>query len=427
MLSVQFITENPDIVRKNLTNRSGDPKVVDTVISLNQERKKFLLQVEQLKAERNRSGEEIAKLKKTGQSTDEIMGRMKENADKSKSIEENLSRIEGELNGILMMIPNMCHASVPIGKDANDNPEVRNWGTIPNFNFKPKDHVDLGEGLKILDFDRGAKLAGARFCVSYGAAAKLERALISYMLDVHTMRHGYREVLPPFMVNRASMTATGQLPKSEQDMFRVDTFDYFLIPTAEVPVTNLHRDEMLTEDQLPLFYCSYTPCFRAEAGSYGIDTRGLIRQHQFNKVELVKFVTPEKSYEEHEKLVKDAEAILQGLELSYRVVSLCTGDISFGAAKCYDLEVWLPSQQKHREISSCSNFEDFQARRGNIRFRRGAGKPEFVHTLNGSGLAVGRTLLAILENYQLEDGSVRIPAALKGYMGCDLITESGVR
>jgi len=324
---------------------------------------------------------------------------------------------ERELQEFLMTIPNLPHLSVPAGKDASDNVEVKRWGDIPTFDFEPKAHWDLGEALGILDFKTGAKICGARFTLYWDLGAQLERALINFMLDLHTREHGYREVLPPFIVNRKTMTGTGQLPKFEEELFKVEGTDYFLIPTAEVPVTNIHQDEVLEEKRLPLYYTAYTPCFRKEAGSYGKDTRGLIRQHQFNKVELVKFTTPENSYEELEKLLCDAEEILKRLSLPYRVVNLCAGDLGFSASKTYDIEVWLPGQNTYREISSCSNFEDFQARRAKIRYRvAGKSKTEYVHTLNGSGLAVGRTLVAILENFQQADGSVLIPEALKSYM-----------
>jgi seryl-tRNA synthetase len=349
------------------------------------------------------------------------MTAMKAVGEQIKRVEDELSGIEDTLTELNLRIPNLPHASVPVGKDPSSNTVTRLWGSPPTLTGAAKSHWDIGEALGILDFDRAAKITGARFAVLKGAGARLERALINYMLDLHTTRHGYREVLTPFLVNRSSMTATGQLPKFEEDLFRLRDEDYFLIPTAEVPVTNLHRDEMLTESALPIKYTAYTPCFRREAGSYGKDTRGLIRLHQFNKVELVAFTKPEQSYEELERLTGHAEAILQGLGLHYRVVTLCTGDMGFSAAKTYDIEVWIPSQTHYREISSCSNFEGFQARRAGIRYKSTAGKKEikteFVHTINGSGLAVGRTLVAILEQYQQPDGSVTIPDALRQYMG----------
>ena len=349
------------------------------------------------------------------------MAAMKAVGERIKRIEDELGGVEETLTDLNLRIPNLPHPSVPVGKDAGDNTVTRRWGSPPTLTGAAKSHWDIGEALGILDFDRAAKITGARFAVLTGAGARLERALINYMLDLHTTQHGYREVLPPFLVNRTSMTATGQLPKFEEDLFRLRDEDYFLIPTAEVPVTNLHRDEILTESALPIRYTAYTPCFRREAGSYGKDTKGLIRLHQFNKVELVTFAKPEQSYEELERLTGHAEAILQGLGLHYRVVTLCTGDMGFSAAKTYDIEVWLPSQNHYREISSCSNFEGFQARRASIRFKstvwaKGT-KTEFVHTLNGSGLAVGRTLMAVLENYQQPDGSVTIPEVLRHYMG----------
>jgi seryl-tRNA synthetase len=341
-----------------------------------------------------------------------------------KALDDELAEIEKQLQEILLFIPNMPHESVVVGKDEKDNPVVKVWGEKPSFNFEPKPHWDIGEQLGILDFERAAKMTGARFTLYWGAGAELERALINFMLDMHTTKHGYTEVLPPFIVNSSSLIGTGQLPKFKNDLFKLEDWDYYLVPTAEVPVTNIHAGEILEEDELPKYYTAYTPCFRSEAGSYGKDTRGLIRQHQFNKVELVKIVKPEDSYSELESLLANAEAILQALGLHYRVVSLCTGDLGFAASKTYDIEVWLPGQDTYREISSCSNFEDFQARRADIRFRRkGKKKTELVHTLNGSGLAVGRTVVAILENYQQEDGSVVIPEALRPYMkGKDRIT-----
>jgi len=339
-------------------------------------------------------------------------------SDRIKALDEELKKTDEELDAIVMTIPNIPHASVVCGKGSEDNPVVRTWGEKPAFAFTPKPHWEIGEALNILDFARGAKITGARFTLYRGLGARLERAIFNFMLDLHTAEHGYTEVLTPFMVNRQSMTGTGQLPKFEEDLFRIDKVDYFLIPTAEVPVTNIHREEILAEKELPIRYVAYSPCFRAEAGTYGKDTRGLIRQHQFNKVELVKFTRPEDSYEELEKLTLNAEEVLKRLKIPYRVVSLCTADLGFSSAKTYDLEAWLPGQDAYREISSCSNFEDFQARRASIRFRRNeGGKVEFVHTLNGSGLAVGRTLVAILENYQLHDGSIVIPEALRPYMG----------
>jgi seryl-tRNA synthetase len=378
-------------------------------------------QVEQLRYELKKGSDEVATLKREKKPADASMAAMKAIGERIKAIEDELRTVEEPLIDLNLRIPNLPHASVPIGKDASSNSEARRWGSPPTLTAPAKNHCELGESLGILDFDRAAKITGARFAVLTGAGARLERALINYMLDLHTTQHGYREVLPPFLVNRSSMTATGQLPKFEEDLFRLRDEDYFLIPTAEVPVTNLHRDELLSESELPIRYTAYTPCFRREAGSYGKETKGLIRLHQFNKIELVAFSKPEQSYEELERLTGHAEAILQGLGLHYRVVTLCTGDMGFSAAKTYDIEVWLPSQNHYREISSCSNFEGFQARRANIRYKgtveKKGTKTEFVHTLNGSGLAVGRTLVAILENYQQPDGSVTIPEVLRHYMG----------
>ena len=378
-------------------------------------------QVEQLRHELKKGSEKIAELKRENQPADGSMAAMKSVGEQIKKFDDALRVVEETLTDLNLRIPNLPHASVPPGKDPSSNKETRRWGSPPRLTAPAKSHWDLGGALGILDFDRAAKISGARFAVLTGAGARLERALINYMLDLHTTEHGYREVLPPLLVNRSSMTATGQLPKFEEDLFRLRDEDYFLIPTAEVPVTNLHRDEMLNESALPIRYTAYTPCFRREAGSYGKDTRGLIRLHQFNKVELVAFAKPDQSYAELERLTGHAEAILQGLGLHYRVVTLCTGDMGFSSAKTYDIEVWLPSQNHYREISSCSNFEGFQARRARIRYKGVVGKkdakPEFVHTLNGSALAVGRTLVAILENYQQPDGSVTIPEVLHHYMG----------
>ena len=382
-------------------------------------------EVEDLRHQLKKGSDEVARLKRAKQPADEAMAAMKALGDTIKAREANLKTVEDRVSDLALRIPNLPHATVPIGRDAAQNAEVRRWGTPPAFSFTPKAHVDLGEALGLLDFERGAKIAGARFVVLTGLGAQLERALINYMLDLHTGRHGYQEVLPPVLVNRAAMTGTGQLPKFEEDLFALGDDAFFLIPTAEVPVTNLFREETLAGDRLPIRYTAYTPCFRREAGSYGKDTRGLIRLHQFNKVELVAFTRPEDSYEELERLTGHAEAVLQGLGLHYRVVALCTGDLGFSAAKTYDLEVWLPSQQAFREISSCSNFEAFQARRAGIRYRRPDGKNEFVHTLNGSGLAVGRTMVAIFEQYQQADGSILIPPVLRPYLqGRERLTRS---
>lgn len=374
-----------------------------------------------MKARRNSESAKVAQLKREKQNADEIIADMQKIGGQIKELDDKLAVVEAELKDAMLSIPNLPHATTPVGKSDADNVEVRKWGEPTKFGFSPKPHWELGEELGILDWPRAAKITGARFTVYRGAAARLERSVISLMLDLHTS-NGYSEILPPYIVNRASMTATGQLPKFEEDAFALKNTEYFLVPTAEVPVTNLHRDEILSESDLPIKYCAYTACFRAEAGSAGRDTRGLIRQHQFNKVELVKFTRPSESYDELEKLTNDAEAVLQRLGLPYRVMSLSSGDIGFSSAKTYDLEVWLPSYGRYVEISSCSNFEDFQARRGNIKYRQAAtGKPAFVHTLNGSGLAVGRTVAAIMENYQNADGTITVPEALRSYMGCDKI------
>jgi seryl-tRNA synthetase len=420
MYDLRALRDNLDAIRQQLGPRGADVPW-ERIQKLVEERRGLTGQVEQLRHELKKGSDEVAKLKREKQPADEAMAAMKALGERIKSLEGGLREVEDQLIDLNLRIPNLPHPSVPVGTGSSGNVELRRAGTAPTFTTPPKSHWDIGEALGILDFDRAAKIAGARFVVLTGAGARLERALINYMLDLHTSQHGYREVLPPFMVNRPAMTGTGQLPKFEEDLFRLRDEDYFLIPTAEVPVTNLHRDEILNEDVLPLRYTAYTPCFRREAGSYGKDTRGLIRLHQFNKVELVTFSKPNQSYDELERLTGNAEAVLQGLGLHYRIVTLCTGDMGFAAAKTYDLEVWLPSQNQYREISSCSNFEGFQARRANIRFKAGGGKKEarteYLHTLNGSGLAVGRTLVAILENYQQPDGSVVIPEALRKYMG----------
>jgi seryl-tRNA synthetase len=420
MHDLRVLREKLDEIRTQLGPRGADVPW-DDLRKLIAERSSLTTHVEELRHQLKKGSEEVGRLKREKQPADEAMARMKELGDRIKEEEEHLRTVEERLTGLALRIPNIPHQSVPVGKSQADNVEVQRWGMPPSFSFAPKAHWDLGEALGIMDFERAAKVAGARFAVLTGLGAKLERALINYMLDLHTVRHGYQEVLPPFMVNRDAMIGTGQLPKFEEDLFRLQDDDYYLIPTAEVPLTNLHREEILTEDRLPLRYTAYTPCFRREAGSYGKDTRGLIRLHQFNKVELVAFAKPEDSYKELDRLTGAAEAALQGLGLHYRVVTLCTADTGFAAAKTYDLEVWLPSQSTYREISSCSNFEAFQARRADIRYRPSGGKKdgktEFVHTLNGSGLAVGRTLVAILENYQQVDGSVLIPEALRPYMG----------
>ncbi len=420
MLELRFIRENLAIVKEKSAHRGMDTSLIDTFATTDQKRLLLLSEVEGLKNRRNTVSDQIATLKKGSdedkKKADPFINEMRETSQLIKKLDGELHIIEKDLQEIVMAIPNLCHDSVPIGQDESDNKEIKTWGEKPTFSFPPKTHWEIGEELDILDFERATKLSGARFALLKGFASKLERALINFMLDLHTQRHGYTELLPPFLVNTPSMTATGQLPKFEEDLFKINDWDLYLIPTAEVPVTNIHRNETLSEKDLPLNYTAYTPCFRSEAGSYGRDTRGLIRQHQFEKVELVKFTTPETSEQELENLLADAEAVLQLLGLHYRVVTLCSGDLGFSATKTYDIEVWLPGQNSYREISSCSNFLDFQARRGGIRYRPdGKKKSALVHTLNGSGLAVGRTLLAILENYQQEDGSIKLPEILEPY------------
>jgi seryl-tRNA synthetase len=417
MLDIKYLRQNIDFVSGKMRER-GQAMNLERFIALDAERRDIIQEVEGLRSERNTVSKQIGEKKKNREDAADIIARMGEVSTRIKELDETLKQTDDELQAIMMTLPNIPHESVVCGKGAEDNPVVRVWGEKPQLSFTPRPHWEIGESLNILDFARGAKITGARFTLYRGFGARLERALINFMLDLHTGEHGYTEVLPPFLVNRASMTGTGQLPKFEEDLFRIDKVDYFLIPTAEVPVTNIHRDEILDEKALPITYVAYTPCFRAEAGSYGKDTRGLIRQHQFNKVELVKFSKPESSYEELEKLTLNAEEILKRLQIPYRTVCLCTADLGFSSAKTYDIEAWLPGQDAYREISSCSNFEEFQARRASIRFRREeSGKVEFVHTLNGSGLAVGRTLVAVLENYQQADGSVVIPEALRPYLG----------
>ncbi|MBW2093456.1 MAG: serine--tRNA ligase [Deltaproteobacteria bacterium] len=424
MLDLKFVRSNLETIQEMLKNRGYDLNI-SKFETLDRERRNRLSDLEELRHRRNEVSEQIASLKKNKKDASGLILQMKQVSAEIKQKEKDVADFIEELDRLLMVIPNMPHASVVVGSDEADNPVVRTWGERRDFDFAPLAHWDIGEKLGILDFPRAAKIAGARFALYKGSGARLERALINFMLDIHTKEHGYTEILPPFMVNAASMTGTGQLPKFEEDLFKIQGWDYYLIPTAEVPVTNIHREETLQEEDLPIFYVSYTPCFRSEAGSHGKDTRGLIRQHQFNKVELVKFTRPEDSYDELEKLTRNAEEILQRLELPYRVVSLCTGDLGFSSAKTYDLEVWLPGQGLYREISSCSNFESFQARRAKIRFKRkGKRGTELVHTLNGSGLAVGRTVVAILENYQEADGRVAIPEALKPYMdGADFLDQ----
>jgi seryl-tRNA synthetase len=416
MLEAKYIREHLDEVRDRLARR-GQAVNFDQFLLIDGERRKNLQEWERLRALQKKVSDEVSKKKKEGQEASELIAEMKKVSQEMKDLDVVVQEKEKALQDFLLTVPNLPHSSVPEGKDSADNVEVRRWGEIPRFDFKPKPHWDIGEDLGILDFKTGAKLAGARFTLYLDLGAKLERALINFMLDLHTREHGYHEVLPPFMVNRTTMTGTGQLPKFEEELFKLDGTDYFLIPTAEVPVTNIHQDEVLEEGMLPLYYTAYTPCFRKEAGSYGKDVRGLIRQHQFNKVELVKVTRPEDSYDELEKLTSNAEEVLKRLKLPYRVITLCAGDMGFSAAKTYDIEVWLPGQDDFKEISSCSNCEDFQARRAKIRYRiSGKSKTEYVHTLNGSGLAVGRTLIAVLENYQQADGSVLIPEVLRPYM-----------
>lgn len=418
MLDIKKIRMEQENVKNALKKRNFDAAIIDQVIELDEKRRKMLTDVEQKKNKQNQVSKEIPKLKKAGEDASALLTDMKTLSSEIKEMDEKVKEIEAQIKEILLGIPNMPNESVPKGNTDEDNLEVKKWGEPTTFNFDKKAHWDVGSDLGILDFERAAKISGARFSVYKGLGAKLERAIINFMLDLHTGEHGFTEILPPFMVNRDAMTGTGQLPKFEEDMFHLPAKDFFLIPTAEVPVTNLLMNEIVEKEQLPIYYTAYTPCFRKEAGSAGRDTRGLIRQHQFNKVELVKFSTPEKSYEELESLLGAAEKVLQLLELPYRVVKLCGGDLGFSSAMTYDIEVWMPSYNRYLEISSCSNFEDYQARRSNIRFRpEPKGKVEFVHTLNGSGLAVGRTFAAILENYQQEDGSVIIPKALRPYMG----------
>ena len=418
MLDIKLFRSNPEAVIDSLRKRGAAAAPVEAVLDLDKEKRELLAESESLKNRRNVVSEEIAAAKKAGEDSQEKILEMREVSQTIKELDERLRRVDEKIHEYLIGIPNLLHESVPQGDSDADNPVIREWGSPTAFDFEPQAHWDIGEKLDLLDFERGSKVSGARFTFYKGIGARLERALINFMLDLHTRQHGYTEVFPPFLVNRASMMGTGQLPKFEQDMFKVEGTEYFLIPTAEVPLTNLYREEIIPEADLPINHTAYSACFRAEAGAAGRDTRGLIRQHQFNKVEMVKFVHPDTSYEELESLTRDAERVLELLELPYRVVTLCSGDVGFSSAKTYDLEVWMPSYQTYREISSCSNFEDFQARRANIRYKpAGGGKPQFVHTLNGSGIAVGRTVAAILENYQEEDGSVEIPEVLAPYMG----------
>lgn len=417
MLDLKLIREQPEWVKERLRTRGGEYPI-DEILALDERRRLLLQEVERLRHERRVKSEEIGNLKRTGNedSARALAEEVKKLGEHLKGLEEELRSVEEELHRKLSFLPNIPHESVPFGESDKDNVVIKKFGDPPTFSFTPRPHWELGELLGIFDFERAGKITGSRFTVYYREGALLERALINFMLDLHVKKHGYTEVLPPFIVNETSMFGTGQLPKFREDLFKLEDWNYYLIPTAEVPVTNLHRDEIIPEEDLPLYYTAYTPCFRAEAGAHGRDIKGIVRQHQFNKVELVKFVVPETSYDELESLLLDAEEVLQLLELPYRVVVLCTGDLGFASAKTYDIEVWSPGQNRYIEISSCSNFEDFQARRANIRYRpKGGGKPRFVHTLNGSGLAVGRTLMAILENYQQEDGSVVIPKVLHPY------------
>ncbi|MEA3319802.1 MAG: serine--tRNA ligase [Bacillota bacterium] len=418
MLDLKLLRANFEEIKGKLQHRGEDLSDLDRFEELDAKRRDLLVQTEQLKSKRNEVSQQIAAMKREKQDADHLIKEMREVGDSVKELDEELRGVEEALELLLLSIPNIPHESVPVGETEDDNVEVRKWGEVPNFGFEAKAHWDIADELGILDFERAGKVTGSRFVFYRGLGARLERALFNFMLDLHVDEHGYTEVLPPYLVNRASMTGTGQLPKFEEDAFLIEKEDYFLVPTAEVPITNMHREEILSGEQLPINYAAFSACFRSEAGSAGRDTRGLIRQHQFNKVELVKFVKPEESYEELEKLTGNAEKVLQLLGLPYRVLSMCTADLGFTAAKKYDIEVWIPSAETYREISSCSNFESFQARRANIRFRRDPkGKPEHVHTLNGSGLAIGRTVAAIIENYQQEDGSVVIPEVLRPYMG----------
>lgn len=417
MLEIKWIRNNIEEVKAFLVNRNNDFDV-DRIVILDEEKRSLLTETENLKAQRNEGSRKVAEAKASGQDADVLMEEMKNLGQMVKEKDSKIAEIDQELQSLLLQMPNRPHDSVPVGKDENDNMEVRKWGTPKEFVFEPQAHWDIGEKLGILDFEKGVSLAESRFTVLKGAGARLERALINFMLDLHTEHHGYKEIQPPFMVSSQTMQGTGQLPKFAEDLYKCEGEDLWLIPTAEVPLTNLHSGEILPEEVLPLYYTAYTPCFRKEAGSYGRDVRGMMRQHQFDKVELVKLSKPENSYDELEKLTANAEEVLQKLGLPYRVITLCTGDMGFGASKTYDLEVWLPFQDKYREISSCSNCEDFQARRMGTRYKPAdGGRPRYVHTLNGSGIAVGRTLIAVLENYQREDGSVEIPEALVPYMG----------
>ncbi|MFW5736071.1 MAG: serine--tRNA ligase [Halanaerobium sp.] len=421
MLDMRFIRENPEVVEEAMEKRNMESPVAKFQ-ELDDKRRDLLYEAEQLKHKRNVNSDKIGELKRNGEDASDLISEMQDVSARIKELDQEVAEVEAELNDLLLAIPNIPHDSVPVGSDEEDNKEIKKWGEPRKFDFEFKAHWDIGEDLDILDFERGGKVTGTRFTFLKGAGARLERALINFMLNLHADEHGYKEVFPPFIANADSMTGTGQLPKFKKDMFKLEGHDYYLIPTAEVPVTNMYRDEILDVEQLPEYLTAYSACFRAEAGAHGRDTRGIIRQHQFNKVEMVKFVKPEDSYDELEKITADAEDVLQKLELPYRVVSLCTGDLTFSSAKTYDLEVWMPAYDTYREISSCSNFEDFQARRAGIRYRpEPDASTKFVHTLNGSGLAIGRTVAAILENYQNEDGTVTVPEVLRPFMGTDII------
>jgi seryl-tRNA synthetase len=421
MLDMRFIRENPEVLEEAMQKRNMESPVADFQ-ELDDERRDLLYEAEQLKHKRNVNSDKIGELKRNGEDASDLISEMQDVSARIKELDQKVAEVETELNDLLLAIPNIPNESVPVGTDEEDNEEIRKWGEPRKFDFEDKAHWDIGEDLDILDFERGGKVTGTRFTFLKGAGARLERALINFMLNLHTDEHGYKEIFPPFIANADSMTGTGQLPKFKKDMFKLEGHDYYLIPTAEVPLTNMYRDEILDVEQLPEYLTAYSACFRAEAGAHGRDTRGIIRQHQFNKVEMVKFVKPEDSYDELEKITADAEDVLQKLELPYRVVSLCTGDLTFASAKTYDLEVWMPAYDTYREISSCSNFEDFQARRAGIRYRpEPEASTKFVHTLNGSGLAIGRTVAAILENYQNEDGTVTVPEVLRPFMGTDII------
>lgn len=414
MIDIKLFRESPELIRESLKNRNN-PLDIEPILSLDRERRELLYECEQLKAEQNKVSAEIATKKKAKEDATDAIEAMRKLRERIKELEDKVQETDQRLRDLLLVVPNIPHTSVPIGLDETANQVVRTWGEPRKFDFEPKDHVEIGTNLDVIDFERAARLSGARFSLLKGVGARVKRGLINFMLHVHTREHGYTEIMPPYLVSSQTMEGSGQLPKFAEEAFSLSNRDLWLVPTAEVPLTNMHRDEILEEDDLPLYYTAYTPCFRSEAGSYGKDTRGMMRQHQFHKVELFKFTTPEQSWEELEKLTRDAESILQRLELPYRVVCLSTGDMGFASAKTYDIEVWLPGQNRYREISSCSNCTDFQARRANIRFRRNK-KPEYVHTLNGSGLAVGRTLIALLENYQQADGSVVIPQALRPFV-----------